>query len=131
MPLPSDDSDDDREVNRKVRQVRQAASKAVSKQREMLLGGGGSEDEEREEEEQASVDRKWTIRPLGTPSRAYSVYANLCELLFFFNDFLRPDIFNKGSVTPWASSKLLQESCQTLRCQFLHITTNLILDCEF
>lgn len=55
---PADDSDDDREVSKKVRQVRQAASKAVSKQREMLLGDGGSEDEDREDDEQAFMDRK-------------------------------------------------------------------------
>lgn len=93
--LPPDDSDDDREVNRKVRQVRQAASKAVSKQREMILGGG-SEDEEREEEEQAFVDSKCTIQLLGTLSRAHTV-GHLSELLFPF-DFLRPDIFKRG---PW------------------------------
>lgn len=55
----TDDSDDDKAVSRKPRQVRQAASKAVSKQREILLGDGGSEDEEKEEEEQAFVDREF------------------------------------------------------------------------
>lgn len=54
----TDDSDEDREVSRKPRQVRQAASKAASKQREILLGGGGSEDEDKDEEEQAFMDRK-------------------------------------------------------------------------
>lgn len=52
-----DDSDDDREVSRK-RTVRQAASKAVSKQREILLGDGGSEDEEHEDQEEPYMDRK-------------------------------------------------------------------------
>lgn len=46
------------EVSKKVRQVRQAASKAVSKQREMLLGDGGSEDEDHDDDEQAYMDRK-------------------------------------------------------------------------
>lgn len=57
-----DDSDDDREVSRK-RTVRQAASKAVSKQREILLGDGGSEDEEHEDQEESYLDRmySWTI----------------------------------------------------------------------
>lgn len=49
--LPSDDSDDDRGPRKKGRQVRQAATKAVSKQREMILGEGGSEEEGGEEEE--------------------------------------------------------------------------------
>lgn len=57
----ADDSDNDREVSKKVRQVRQAATKAVSKQREMLLGDGGSEDEEKDEEEQAYEDRKYYL----------------------------------------------------------------------
>lgn len=39
-------------MKKKGRQVRQAATKAASKQREILLGDGGSEDEEREEEEE-------------------------------------------------------------------------------
>lgn len=52
-----DDSDDDREVSRK-RTVRQAASKAVSKQREILLGDGGSEDEEHEDHEESYMDRE-------------------------------------------------------------------------
>uniref|UniRef100_A0A8C7PJG5 Si:ch211-117k10.3 n=1 Tax=Oncorhynchus mykiss TaxID=8022 RepID=A0A8C7PJG5_ONCMY len=51
---PTDDSDE--EVSRKVRTVRQAATKAVSKQREILLGDGGSEDEEREDKEEAFAD---------------------------------------------------------------------------
>ncbi|KAG7229681.1 hypothetical protein INR49_012726 [Caranx melampygus] len=51
----ADDSDDDREVSRK-RTVRQAASKAVSKQREILLGDGGSEDEEHEDQEESYLD---------------------------------------------------------------------------
>lgn len=38
--------------------MRQAASKAASKQREMLLEDKGSEDEEKDEDEQAFVDRK-------------------------------------------------------------------------
>lgn len=54
-----DDSDDDREVSRK-RTVRQAASKAVSKQREILLGDGGSEDEEHEDPEESYMDRTYT-----------------------------------------------------------------------
>lgn len=58
MMFSADDSDDDKEVSRKPRQVRQAASKAVSKQREILLGDGGSEDEDKDEEEQAFLDRK-------------------------------------------------------------------------
>lgn len=37
-------------MKKKGRQVRQAASKAASKQREILLGDGGSEEEEGEEE---------------------------------------------------------------------------------
>lgn len=58
-----------------MRTVRQAATKAVSKQREILLGDGGSEDEEREDQEEAFPDRKsttqngptWTIsQPLYT-----------------------------------------------------------------
>lgn len=53
-----DDSDDDREVSRK-RTVRQAASKAVSKQREILLGDGGSEDEEHEDQEEPYMDRMY------------------------------------------------------------------------
>lgn len=53
-----DDSDDDREVSRK-RTVRQAASKAVSKQREILLGDGGSEDEEHEDQEESYLDRMY------------------------------------------------------------------------
>lgn len=53
----ADCSDDDKELSRK-RTVRQAASKAVSKQREILLGDGGSEDEEHEEQEEAYLDRK-------------------------------------------------------------------------
>uniref|UniRef100_A0A8C3AB16 Nuclear casein kinase and cyclin-dependent kinase substrate 1a n=1 Tax=Cyclopterus lumpus TaxID=8103 RepID=A0A8C3AB16_CYCLU len=50
-----DDSDDDKEVSRK-RTVRQAASKAVSKQREILLGDAGSEDEEHEDKEEPYLD---------------------------------------------------------------------------
>ena len=57
-----DDSDDDREVSRKVRTVRQAATKAVSKQREILLGDGGSEDEEQPDQEEAYMDRKSTTQ---------------------------------------------------------------------
>uniref|UniRef100_A0A8C6TZH6 Nuclear casein kinase and cyclin-dependent kinase substrate 1a n=1 Tax=Neogobius melanostomus TaxID=47308 RepID=A0A8C6TZH6_9GOBI len=49
------DSDDERDVSRK-RTVRQAASKAVSKQREILLGDGGSEDEEHEDQEEGYLD---------------------------------------------------------------------------
>lgn len=56
--LSIDDSDDDREVSRK-RTVRQAASKAVSKQREILLGDGGSEDEEHEDQEEPYMDRTY------------------------------------------------------------------------
>lgn len=56
-----DDSDDEREVSRK-RTVRQAASKAVSKQREILLGDGGSEDEEHEDPEEAYMDRTYSYR---------------------------------------------------------------------
>lgn len=49
----TDDSDDDGKVVRKKgRQVRQAATKAASKQREILLGDRGSEDEEGEEGEE-------------------------------------------------------------------------------
>lgn len=55
-----DDSDDDRDVSRK-RTVRQAASKAVSKQREILLGDGGSEDEQ-EDPEESYLDRMCTQR---------------------------------------------------------------------
>lgn len=57
-----DDSDDDREVSRK-RTVRQAASKAVSKQREILLGDGGSEDEEQEDQEESYMDRTCLLFP--------------------------------------------------------------------
>lgn len=57
----ADDSDDDREVSRK-RTVRQAASKAVSKQREILLGDGGSEDEEQEDQEESYMDRRCSPR---------------------------------------------------------------------
>lgn len=56
--LCADDSDDEREVSRK-RTVRQAASKAVSKQREILLGDGGSEDEEHEDQEESYMDRMY------------------------------------------------------------------------
>jgi len=45
-------------VSRK-RTVRQAASKAVSKQREILLGDGGSEDEEQEDPEESYMDRMY------------------------------------------------------------------------
>lgn len=55
-----DDSDDDREVSRK-RAVRQAASRAVSKQREILMGDGGSEDEEQEDQEEPYMDRKCLV----------------------------------------------------------------------
>ncbi len=49
----TDDSDDDGKVVRKKgRQVRQAATKAASKQREIILGDKGSEDEEGEEKEE-------------------------------------------------------------------------------
>ena len=53
-----DDSDDEKEVSRK-RTVRQAASKAVSKQREIILGDAGSEDEEKEDQEEAYNDRMY------------------------------------------------------------------------
>lgn len=69
----ADDSDDDREVSRK-RTVRQAASKAVSKQREILLGDGGSEDEEHEDQEESYLDRTY---PPHTPAR-------VCLLLKLF-----------------------------------------------
>lgn len=62
-----DDSDDDREVSRK-RTVRQAASKAVSKQREILLGDGGSEDEEHEDQEEPYMDRMYN----GTVKHAFT-----------------------------------------------------------
>lgn len=39
--------------------MRQAASKAVSKQREILLGDGGSEDEEHEDPEESYMDRTY------------------------------------------------------------------------
>lgn len=55
----ADDSDDEKEVSRK-RTVRQAASKAVSKQREILLGDGGSEDEEHEDQEEPYNDRTYS-----------------------------------------------------------------------
>lgn len=45
-------------MSRKPRQVRQAASKAASKQREILLGDRGSEDEDKDEEEHAYMDRE-------------------------------------------------------------------------
>lgn len=45
--------------------MRQAASKAVSKQREILLGDGGSEDEEQEDQEESYMDRTSVcLRPL-------------------------------------------------------------------
>uniref|UniRef100_A0A6I8NKM4 RAB29, member RAS onco family n=1 Tax=Ornithorhynchus anatinus TaxID=9258 RepID=A0A6I8NKM4_ORNAN len=46
-----EDSEDEKEDHKNVRQQRQAASKAASKQREMLLEDVGSEEEEQEEEE--------------------------------------------------------------------------------
>jgi len=60
-----DESDDEKEVSRK-RTVRQAASKAVSKQREILLGDAGSEDEEQEDKEEPYLDRmyNWTVAAL-------------------------------------------------------------------
>lgn len=59
--LWTDESDEDKEVSRKPRQVRQAASKAASKQREILLGDRGSEDEDKDEEEHAYMDRECTL----------------------------------------------------------------------
>lgn len=41
--------------------MRQAASKAVSKQREILLGDGGSEDEEQEDQEEPYMDRRCLV----------------------------------------------------------------------
>ena len=58
-----EDSDEDKEVSRK-RTVRQAASKAVSKQREILLGDAGSEDEEQEEQEEPYLDRMYCCNNL-------------------------------------------------------------------
>lgn len=58
VSLWADESDEDKEVSRKPRQVRQAASKAASKQREILLGDRGSEDEEKDEDEHTYVDRE-------------------------------------------------------------------------
>lgn len=43
--------------------MRQAASKAVSKQREILLGDGGSEDEEQEDQEESYMDRTSVCLP--------------------------------------------------------------------
>lgn len=51
-PSMSDDSDEERAPRKKGRQVRQAATKAVSKQREMILGDGGSEEEGEEEDDE-------------------------------------------------------------------------------
>ncbi|XP_077567858.1 nuclear ubiquitous casein and cyclin-dependent kinase substrate 1a [Stigmatopora nigra] len=51
----TDCSDDDKDVSRK-RTIRQAASKAVSKQREILLGDAGSEDEEPENQGETYLD---------------------------------------------------------------------------
>ncbi|XP_042704934.1 nuclear ubiquitous casein and cyclin-dependent kinase substrate 1 isoform X2 [Chrysemys picta bellii] len=48
---PAEDSEDEKEDHKNVRQQRQAASKAASKQREMLMDDVGSEEEEQEEEE--------------------------------------------------------------------------------
>lgn len=56
--LSADESDEDKAVSRKPRQVRQAASKAASKQREILLGDRGSEDEDKDEDEHAYMDRE-------------------------------------------------------------------------
>ncbi|EMP30828.1 Nuclear ubiquitous casein and cyclin-dependent kinases substrate [Chelonia mydas] len=47
----AEDSEDEKEDHKNVRQQRQAASKAASKQREMLMDNVGSEEEEQEEEE--------------------------------------------------------------------------------
>ena len=68
-----DDSDEDREVSRKVRTVRQAATKAVSKQREILLGDAGSEDEEQEDQEEAYNDRM-------SHTRTHTNTAHTCTL---------------------------------------------------
>ncbi|XP_068930792.1 nuclear ubiquitous casein and cyclin-dependent kinase substrate 1 isoform X1 [Petaurus breviceps papuanus] len=46
-----EDSEDEKEDHKNVRQQRQAASKAASKQREMLMEDVGSEEEQEEEEE--------------------------------------------------------------------------------
>lgn len=73
-----DDSDDEREVSRK-RTVRQAASKAVSKQREILLGDGGSEDEEHEDQEEPYLDRTYNSSLQHTPqSNSYSTNVLVC-----------------------------------------------------
>lgn len=82
----ADDSDDDKEVSRKPRQVRQAASKAVSKQREILLGDGGSEDEEKDDEEQAFIDRKFKVLNFSFQfvRERCGVNSNWSDLLFSF-----------------------------------------------
>lgn len=89
MCLSPDDSDDDRAVSRKVRTVRQAATKAVSKQREMILAPGGSEDEERDEEEQPNVESKCTIPLLGILSRTHT-----CQNGLLFDFFSQTVNFN-------------------------------------
>uniref|UniRef100_A0A8C5XVI9 Nuclear casein kinase and cyclin dependent kinase substrate 1 n=1 Tax=Microcebus murinus TaxID=30608 RepID=A0A8C5XVI9_MICMU len=47
----AEDSEDEKEDHKNVRQQRQAASKAASKQREMLMEDVGSEEEQEEEDE--------------------------------------------------------------------------------
>lgn len=76
-----DDSDDDREVSRK-RTVRQAASKAVSKQREILLGDGGSEDEEHEDQEESYMDRTYSCTVAATCALTNSL---LCMCVNFMS----------------------------------------------
>lgn len=75
-----DDSDDDREVSRK-RTVRQAASKAVSKQREILLGDGGSEDEEHEDQEEPYLDRTYLRHTRPARHTAAPLTFDLCSQL--------------------------------------------------
>ncbi|XP_063128651.1 nuclear ubiquitous casein and cyclin-dependent kinase substrate 1 isoform X2 [Rattus norvegicus] len=62
----AEDSEDEKDDHKSVRQQRQAASKAASKQREMLLEDVGSEEEPEEDDEAPFQERfvhlSWTLK---------------------------------------------------------------------